>query len=359
VFLSVAFPVEDGFVQSLAHPGGNMTGITSEATTETNGKTLQILKEIVPNLKRAALSGLGFGVEGSADGCRRRRLAVAGEIPASDRRRSVGVATGANWSRAVESDRWGGPEPGLAAGFEGLDNDRTPAAAGTSAPLFAFVTTIGRLIAAARPRVSCRTTSSPAASAMATEASALPPSTASTSAGGGSSAASERNSRGSPAASFSTGMTMATPVIAFGSLQQPGPSAPGRPAGRGRRDVPARRENREEFSKQEAGAEGITKQDVIPAVSDFLTSLALIMAGPVACITTLAQTTFASTASGGSTIMVFTFWANEASARNISFGGALRAASRSNVRIRSSHPNSTRSVPARKFYQNSSGSRDH
>ena len=43
-----------------------------------------------------------------------------------------------------------------------------------------------RLIAAARPRVSCRTTSSPAASAMATEASVLPPSTASTSAGGGS-----------------------------------------------------------------------------------------------------------------------------------------------------------------------------
>ena len=81
-----------------------------------------------------------------------------------------------------------------------------------------------RLIAAARPRVSCRTTSSPAASAMATEASALPPSTASTSAGGGSSAASERNSRGSPAASFSMGMTMATPVIAFGSLQQPGPA---------------------------------------------------------------------------------------------------------------------------------------
>ena len=73
-------------------------------------------------------------------------------------------------------------------------------------------------------QLSCRTTSNPAASAMATEASALPPSTASTSAGGGSSAASERNSRGSPAASFSMGMTMATPVIAFGSLQRPGPA---------------------------------------------------------------------------------------------------------------------------------------
>ena len=46
-------------------------------------------------------------------------------------------------------------------------------------------------------------------------------------AGGGSSAASERNSRGSPAASFSMGMRMATPVIAFGSLQRPGPACGG------------------------------------------------------------------------------------------------------------------------------------
>jgi hypothetical protein len=56
---------------------------------------------------------------------------------------------------------------------------------------------------------------------MATEASALPPSTASTSVGGGSSAASERNNRGSAAASFSMGMTIATPVIAFCSRQPP------------------------------------------------------------------------------------------------------------------------------------------
>ena len=73
-----------------------------------------------------------------------------------------------------------------------------------------------RLIAAARPRVSCRTTSSPAAPAMATEASVLPPSTASTSAGRGYCARSPHSSRGSPAASFSMGMTMATPVIALG-----------------------------------------------------------------------------------------------------------------------------------------------
>jgi putative ABC transport system substrate-binding protein len=55
VFISIGFPVELGLVQSLAHPGGNMTGITSEAALETSGKRLQIVKEIVPDLERVAI----------------------------------------------------------------------------------------------------------------------------------------------------------------------------------------------------------------------------------------------------------------------------------------------------------------
>jgi putative ABC transport system substrate-binding protein len=54
VFISIGFPVESGLVQSLAHPGGNMTGMAAEAALEINGKRLQILKEIVPDLKRVA-----------------------------------------------------------------------------------------------------------------------------------------------------------------------------------------------------------------------------------------------------------------------------------------------------------------
>ena len=57
VFLSVGAPVDEGLVQSLAHPGGNMTGITFEASTETYGKRLQLLKEILPDLKHVAVLG--------------------------------------------------------------------------------------------------------------------------------------------------------------------------------------------------------------------------------------------------------------------------------------------------------------
>jgi putative ABC transport system substrate-binding protein len=57
VFISYSFAVEVGLVQSLAHPGGNMTGIASEAAPETYGKRLQILREIVPDLKRVAVLG--------------------------------------------------------------------------------------------------------------------------------------------------------------------------------------------------------------------------------------------------------------------------------------------------------------
>ena len=55
VFISIGFPVELGLVASLAHPGGNMTGIAAEAALEINGKRLQILKELVPDLNRVAV----------------------------------------------------------------------------------------------------------------------------------------------------------------------------------------------------------------------------------------------------------------------------------------------------------------
>jgi putative tryptophan/tyrosine transport system substrate-binding protein len=47
--------VSGGFVASLARPGGNITGLSTLASTEMYGKYLEFLKEVVPNLTRVAV----------------------------------------------------------------------------------------------------------------------------------------------------------------------------------------------------------------------------------------------------------------------------------------------------------------
>ena len=47
-------PVEAGLVESLARPGGNVTGLTNFAR-ELGGKRLELLKEVVPKLGRVAV----------------------------------------------------------------------------------------------------------------------------------------------------------------------------------------------------------------------------------------------------------------------------------------------------------------
>jgi putative ABC transport system substrate-binding protein len=49
-------PVGNGFVASLARPGGNITGLATFAP-ELSGKRLELLKEIVPKLSRVAVFG--------------------------------------------------------------------------------------------------------------------------------------------------------------------------------------------------------------------------------------------------------------------------------------------------------------
>ena len=67
-------PVGNGFVASLARPGGNITGLSTLAP-ELSGKRLELLKEIVPKLSRVAV--LGTSTEpGNAQVLREMELAA-------------------------------------------------------------------------------------------------------------------------------------------------------------------------------------------------------------------------------------------------------------------------------------------
>jgi putative ABC transport system substrate-binding protein len=52
VFGAIADPVERGLIDSLAHPGGNVTGISSHVVDDAKG--LELLKEVYPNLSQIA-----------------------------------------------------------------------------------------------------------------------------------------------------------------------------------------------------------------------------------------------------------------------------------------------------------------
>ena len=54
VLLGVSHPVEAGLVQSLARPGGNITGLTTQLG-DLSAKFIQLCRELIPNMSRVAV----------------------------------------------------------------------------------------------------------------------------------------------------------------------------------------------------------------------------------------------------------------------------------------------------------------
>jgi putative tryptophan/tyrosine transport system substrate-binding protein len=54
VFAIAGDPVGNGFVESLARPGRSVTGMSLQ-NTDTTGKRLELLRDVVPNLRRLAI----------------------------------------------------------------------------------------------------------------------------------------------------------------------------------------------------------------------------------------------------------------------------------------------------------------
>jgi putative tryptophan/tyrosine transport system substrate-binding protein len=77
-------PVGNGFVASLAHPSGNITGLSALAP-ELSGKRLELLREIVPKLSRVAVLGTstqpGYTQSPKRDETRRRGVESEASIP--------------------------------------------------------------------------------------------------------------------------------------------------------------------------------------------------------------------------------------------------------------------------------------
>ena len=55
IFLAVGDPVSFGLVSTEAKPGGNLTGVSFDVSQEIYAKTLQLLKETIPTLRKVAL----------------------------------------------------------------------------------------------------------------------------------------------------------------------------------------------------------------------------------------------------------------------------------------------------------------
>ena len=85
VFVGVADPVAGGLVQSLSHPAGNMTGLTTVVPGDFLAKQIEILRELVPGASKIAL------LVNPAN--QMQRLALVEELPRTARKLGIALPT--------------------------------------------------------------------------------------------------------------------------------------------------------------------------------------------------------------------------------------------------------------------------
>jgi putative tryptophan/tyrosine transport system substrate-binding protein len=93
VFAVAGDPVNTGLVASLAHPGGNVTGLSGQQT-ELAGKRLALLREIVPGLRRVAIMGSADNPATvlEMDGAQQAARKLGLEVTKSEIRRAEDIA---------------------------------------------------------------------------------------------------------------------------------------------------------------------------------------------------------------------------------------------------------------------------
>src|SRR6266568_3047257 len=101
VMTLAADPIRSGFIQSLARPGGNVTGMSALAS-DMAGKRLELLKEAVPRAQRVAVLWNSDNRRKSPSGRTRRKRRARSGSPCAPSRRAR--ATSLRW-RSRQSGR--------------------------------------------------------------------------------------------------------------------------------------------------------------------------------------------------------------------------------------------------------------
>jgi putative ABC transport system substrate-binding protein len=71
-------PVKQGLAESLAHPGGNFTGVSVDTGPSLNGKRIALLREMVPTMSKLGCLALRLTWDGSGAGAFRAAAETAG-----------------------------------------------------------------------------------------------------------------------------------------------------------------------------------------------------------------------------------------------------------------------------------------
>ena len=99
VFTVVSEPIQQGFVQSLAHPGGNITGFAN-LEPSLGGKWVELLKEIAPSVTRVAIifnpqtAPAAIVMSRSADEAAKKLAVELARSPVRDRAEIESAVTG-------------------------------------------------------------------------------------------------------------------------------------------------------------------------------------------------------------------------------------------------------------------------
>ena len=95
-------PVRQGIAESLAHPGGNFTGVSIDTGPSIQGKRIELLREMVPTMSKLGCLGLRLQWHGAVTGPAIRAAAEAAGLPLAVSLLDIG-ASEADYRAAIES----------------------------------------------------------------------------------------------------------------------------------------------------------------------------------------------------------------------------------------------------------------